>query len=184
MKRAGSNALGRCVVRFFQDYLSTLRGLSAHTIHSYRDALVLYFQFAAVHRKRRIERLDFGDVTADTVSRFLSSLETERGNSVSTRNARLAALHTFARFAIGEQPESMDELQRILSIPFKRTDRRDPVDYLEEAEVEALLAVRCGSSAAEQRDHALFALMFNTGARVQEVLDLTISDVRLDPPYQ
>ncbi len=184
MKRSGANTLGRCVVRFFQDYLSTLRGMSTHTIRSYRDALVLYLRFTAGHRQRHIEQLGFEDVTADGVSLFLASLETDRGNSVSTRNARLAALHTFARFAIGEQPERMDELQRILSIPFKRGDRRGPVDYLDAAEVEALLALRSGASAAEQRDHALFALMFNTGARVQEVLDLTVGDVRLDPPYQ
>ncbi len=184
MSRTKPNALGSCVVRFFQGYLSTLRGMSAHTIRSYRDALVLYLRFAAEDQKRTIDRLDFEHVTADSISRFLSSLETERGNSIRTRNTRLAALHTFARFAIGEQPERMDELQRILSIPFKRSDRRGPVDYLEEAEVEAILALQPGASAMEQRDHALFALMFNTGARVQEILDLTIGDLRLDPPYQ
>lgn len=184
MSRTGSNVLGRCVVRFFQNYLSTLRGMSAHTIHSYRDALVLYLRFAAADQKRTIDRLDFEDVSADSISRFLSSLETVRGNSIRTRNTRLAALHTFARFAIGEQLERMDELQKILNIPFKRSDRRNPVDYLEETEVEALLALRSGASVEEQRDHALFALMFNTGARVQEILDLTISDVRLDSPCQ
>lgn len=184
MSRAGSNALGRCVVRFFQDYLSTLRGMSAHTIRSYRDALVLYLRFAAADQKRTIDRLDFENVTADSVSRFLSSLETVRGNSIRTRNTRLAALHTFARFAISEQPEQMDALQKIISIPFKRSDRRGPVDYLEEVEVEALLALRSGASVEEHRDHTLFALMFNTGARVQEILDLTISDIRLDSPCQ
>lgn len=184
MNRKGPNTLGRSIVRFFQVYLTTLRGMSAHTIRSYRDALVLYLRFAAAHHKRPIDRLDFEDVSADSVCLFLASLETERGNSISTRNNRLAALHTFARFSIGEQPERMEELQRILSIPFKRADRRGPVDYLEEAEVEALLALRQGATAEEHRDHTLFALMFNTGARVQEVLDLTVGDVRLDSPYQ
>jgi len=184
MTHPGPNALSHCIVRFFQDYLPTLRGMSGHTILSYRDALVLYLRFVALHLKRHIERLDFDDVTAKTVGHFLASLEDERGNCIATRNARLAALHTFARFAAGEYPERMAELQRILSIPFKRGARRGPVEYLEETEVEALLTLPRDASVAERRDHALFALMFNTGARVQEVLDLTVGDVRLDPPYQ
>ncbi len=184
MTHPGPNALSHCIVRFFKDYLPTLRGMSAHTIHSYRDALLLYLRFAAAHRKRRIEDLDFDDLTATEVGHFLAFLEGERGNSITTRNARLAALHTFARFAAGECPEHMVELQRILAIPFKRGARRGPVEYLEEAEVDALLKLPRDASTTERRDQALFALMFNTGARVQEVLDLTVGDVRLEPPYQ
>ena len=184
MTRPSPNALSRCIVRFFQQYLPTLRGLSAHTIHSYRDALVLYLRFIAAHRERRIEDLDFDDLTAADIGRFLAHLEDERGNSIATRNARLAALHTFARFATGECPERLTELQRILGIPFKRGPRRGPVEYLDEAEVEALLKLPPDPSAFDRRDQALFALMFNTGARVQEVLDLTVGDVRLEPPYQ
>jgi integrase/recombinase XerD len=184
MKQPAPNDLSHCIVRFFQEYLPTLRGMSAHTIHSYRDALVLYLRFTASHCGRRIEHLDFDDVTANGVGCFLAFLESERGNSITTRNTRLAALHTFARFASGENPERLVELQRILSIPFKRGTRRGPVEYLEEEEVEALLKIPSGTSSTEQRDHALFALMFNTGARVQEILDLTVGDLRLDPPYQ
>ncbi|MGC1951389.1 MAG: tyrosine-type recombinase/integrase [Gammaproteobacteria bacterium] len=184
MTHPGPNTLSHCIVRFFQEYLPTLRGMSAHTIRSYRDALVLYLRFAAADRKRPIECLNFDDVTATEVGRFLAFLEHERGNSVATRNIRLAALHTFARFAAGECPERMTEVQRILSIPFKRGAQRGPVEYLEVAEVEALLKLPPGATDTEQRDQALFALMFNTGARVQEVLDLTVSDVRLEPPYQ
>lgn len=184
MTHPGPNALSHCIVRFFQEYLPTLRGMSAHTIRSYRDALVLYLHFVAAHRRRPIEQLDFDDLTATEVGHFLAALEEKRGNTVATRNVRLAALHTFARFAIGEYPEGMVELQRILAIPFKRGARRPPVEYLEEEEVEVLLKLPRGASVAERRDHALFALMFNTGARVQEVLDLTVSDIRLEPPYQ
>ncbi|MCY3840097.1 MAG: tyrosine-type recombinase/integrase [Gammaproteobacteria bacterium] len=184
MTRPAPNALSRCIVRFFQDYLPRLRGLSAHTIHSYRDALVLYLRFAAARGERRIEDLDFDDFTAAAVGEFLAHLEAERENSIGTRNARLAALHTFARFAAGECPERLTELQRVLGIPFKRGPRRGPVEYLEEAEVEALLKLPPDPTPLERRDQALFALMFNTGARVQEVLDLTVGDVRLEPPYQ
>jgi site-specific recombinase XerD len=184
MTQHGPNAFSHCIVRFFQEYLPTLRGLSVHTIRSYRDALVLYLRFVAAHRQRPIERLDFEDLTATEVGHFLADLEETRGSSVTTRNVRLAALHAFARFAIGEHPEWMTELQRILAIPFKRGARREPVAYLEEAEVEALLKLSPDASAAERRDHALFALMFNTGARVQEVLDLTVGDIRLETPCQ
>ncbi len=184
MTDIGPNALSHCIVRFFQEYLPTLRGMSAHTIRSYRDALILYMRFVAAHRQRPIEQLNFDDLTAVEVGHFLAALEEQRGNTIATRNARLAALHTFARFAVGEYPEGMVELQRILAIPFKRGPRRPPVEYLEENEVEAILKLPQGASAAERRDQALFALMFNTGARVQEVIDLTVGDIRLDPPYQ
>ena len=176
--------LGRCLVRFFQEYLPALRGLSRHTIHSYRDGLVLFLQFAARDAGRPVEALDIADVTADRVERFLTSLETERHNGVATRNARLAALHTFVRFVVADHPEHIEALQRVLGIPFKRGARVAPVEYLETAEVEALLAGIDRSTPSGRRDYALFALMFNTGARVQEILDLRVRDLRLEPPCQ
>lgn len=184
MKHHRPNALGRSVVRFFQEYLPGLRGMSAHTIRSYRDALVLFFRFSAKRTGRAIADLDLSDFTAAQVTHFLSSLETERHNGIATRNARLAAFHTFARFLTTEQPEHLAELQRVLGVPFKRGARCAPIEYLEQQEVEALLKAIDRTTPAGQRDHALFALMFNTGARVQEILDLRVSDVRLDPPYQ
>jgi len=184
MKPQRPNALGRAVVRFFQEYLPGLRGMSEHTVHSYRDALVLYFQFTARQTGRAIAELDLADLTAAQVIRFLTSLETDRRNGIATRNARLAALHTFARFLTSEHPDHLAELQRILGVPFKRGARSAPIEYLEQHEVQALLKAIDRSTAAGRRDHALFALMFNTGARVQEILDLRVCDVRLVPPYQ
>jgi len=171
-------------VRFFQEYLPELRGMSQHTIHSYRDALVLFLRFAATRTGTAIPALDLADFTAEQVVRFLSSLESDRHNGIATRNARLAALHTFARFLATEQPAHLAELQRVLGVPFKRGARSAPIEYLEQHEVEALLKAIDRSTPAGQRDYALFALMFNTGARVQEILDLRVSDVRLEPPYQ
>ena len=98
MKKYHPTDLGRSVVRFFQEYLPTLRGLSRHTIQSYRDSMILFLGFAASDRSRPIESLELADITADRVGRFLAFLEAERGNSITTRNARLAAMHTFARF--------------------------------------------------------------------------------------
>ena len=98
MKPRQPTELGRCLMRFFQEYLPALRGVSLHTIRSYRDALVLLLRFAARETKRPIEALSIADVNADRVARLLKSLESERRNGIATRNARLAAIHTFARF--------------------------------------------------------------------------------------
>lgn len=184
MKHVRSNNFARCLVKFFHEYLPTLRGMSAHTIRSYRDALVLYLRFTASRGPRHIVNLEFEDLTAERVGDFLADLEGSRRSSIATRNARLAALHTFARFAASEYPEYLAELQRVLAVPFKRGAQRLPLEYLTQKEVAALLSPSSNTSPASERDLALFALMFNTGARVQEVLDLRVQDVRLEAPYQ
>lgn len=184
MKRIHPNQLGLCVEKFFREYLPTLRGMSVHTLRSYRDALILFLRFVSAHCGRRLEDLDLDVFTAEHVAQFLMSLEIERHNSIATRNTRLAALHTFARFLATESPEHLAEMQRVLGLPFKRGARNAPIEYLESAEAEAVLAQIDRSTETGQRDYALFALMLNTGARVQEVLDIKLSDVRTEPPYQ
>ncbi len=184
MKRSATDDFARAVGRFFQEFLPTQRGMSLHTIRSYRDSLLLLFRFLAGGRDKRIATLSLGDITPDAVVRFLAHLEQVRGNGITTRNARLAAIHTFARFLMGRHPEHMTDLQAVLALPFKRGAQRRPVDYLELKEVETLLTKIDRSSPAGQRDYALFALMLNTGGRVQEVLNLTARDVRFDPPQQ
>jgi integrase/recombinase XerD len=184
MRARHPTELGRSIMRFFQEYLPVLRGMSLQTIRSYRDGLVLLLQFVAGDVHRRIESLQISDLSAERVGRFLKSLETERNNGIATRNARLAAIHTFARFLVAEHPEHMESLQRILGIPFKRGALEAPVEYLEKAEMEALLDGINRKTRSGQRDYALFALMINTGARVQEILNLQVRDLRLDPPCQ
>lgn len=184
MKRMRPNELGLRVEKFFREYLPTLRGMSVHTLRSYRDALVLFLRFVSAHCGRRLEDLDLDAFTAEHVAQFLMFLEIERHNSIATRNVRLAALHTFARFLATESPDHLAELQRVLGLPFKRGARNAPIEYLESAEAEAILGQIDRSTETGRRDYALFALMLNTGARVQEVLDLRLSDVRTEPPYQ
>jgi integrase/recombinase XerD len=184
MKPARPNELGKSLVRFFQEYLPTLRGMSQHTIHGYRDAIVLLLRYLAEHSGRPIEDLNLSDFTAEVVSQFLTFVEEKRGNSIPTRNARLAALHTLARFLVNDYPEHMAEWQRVLALPFKRGSKQAPIEYLEAAEVKGVLSQIDRSTEVGQRDYALFALMFNTGARVQEILDLHCCDVRTEPPYQ
>jgi integrase/recombinase XerD len=184
MKARQATGLGRSIVRFFQEYLPTLRGMSRHTIQSYRDGMILFLNFAARDCGRRVEALELADITADRVGRFLAFLETDRNNAIPTRNARLAAMHTFARFLVAENPDHMAALQQVLGIPFKRGARAAPIEYLETSEIEALLAGIDRKARMGQRDYALFSLMFNTGARVQEILNLRVRDVRLEPPCQ
>ncbi len=184
MKAYQPTDLGRSIVRFFQEYLPTLRGMSRHTIQSYRDGMILFLGFAAADCGRPIESLGIADITGDRIGRFLAFLETERKNSITTRNVRLAAMHTFARFLVAENPEHMAALQQVLGIPFKRGARAAPIEYLEKAEITALLAAIDQKTPVGRRDYAMFSLMFNTGARVQEIIDLRVRDIRLEPPYQ
>lgn len=184
MKKYQATQLGRAVVRFFQEYLPTLRGMSRNTIQSYRDSMILYLGFAATDCQRPIESLELADITADRIGRFLAFLEIERGNSITTRNARLAAMHTFARYLVSDHPEQLAALQQILGIPFKRGAQATPIEYLEKIEIEALLGSIDIKTPAGRRDYAMFSLMFNTGARVQEIVDLRVRDIRSEPPCQ
>jgi integrase/recombinase XerD len=184
MRRSSSTELAQLVQRFFEEFLPGLRGMSTHTIRSYRDALVLFLRFLARDTRRRIETLELTEITAARVERFLMSLERERHNGITTRNTRLAALHTFSRFLAMQRPQRIAQCQSILNVPFKRGARDATVEYFDSLELDALFKSIDRTSASGMRDYALFALMFNTGARVQEILNLTNQDLRLDPPYQ
>ena len=184
MKRTISPAFGRIVVSFFEEYLPSQRGMSIHTLRSYRDAVVLWLQFAARDVGRPLESLGLADLTAESIERFLDYLQTERGNGIATRTARLAALHTFARHLGARHPEELGRVQGILNIPFKRGAHQTPIEYPESGDIRSLMGHIDRRTPSGQRDYALFALMFNTGARVQEVLNLRVRDLRLDPPEQ
>lgn len=184
MRRTGPTDLGRDLVQFFEDYLPGQRGMSPHTIRSYRDALLLLLQFISRETSRPVDRLEVADLTAERVLAFLNFLEEERENGIATRNARLGAIHVFARFVASHCPERLGTLQQVIGLPFKRGATEAPIEYLEAPEIEALLQSIDRGTALGRRDYALFALMFNAGARVQEVLDLRRCDIRLDAPCQ
>ncbi|MCB1980669.1 MAG: tyrosine-type recombinase/integrase [Rhodoferax sp.] len=184
MKPSAPTALGRELVRFFEEFLPGQRGLSPNTVRSYRDAMLLLLQFTAADAKRPVDRLQVSDLSAERVAAFLNHLQSERSNGIATRNARLGAIHVFARFLAARMPEALGTLQRVIAVPYKRGAREVPIEYLERAEIEAVLQSIDRSNALGRRDYALFALMFNTGARVQEALDVRRRDVRLDAPPQ
>jgi integrase/recombinase XerD len=183
MKPALPNLLARCLRDYFADHLPRLRGMSRHTIHSYRDSLVLLLRFVASEDKGEVCDLDMEDIRPDRVLAFLAYLEKERDNSITTRNVRLAAIHAFFRYVGANHPDQLERAQRLLAIPFKRADQR-VIEYLDRAEIEAILTRMDRSTTDGRRDYALLATMFNTGARVQEVIDLRARDLQLVRPYQ
>jgi integrase len=116
MRRSRPTDLGTSITRFFEEYLPGQRGMSVHTIRSYRDAVVLMLQFTARDGGRGVEQLSVKDFTAERVLKFLKSLEIDRHNGIATRNARLGALHVLARFLASERPEQLATLQRVINV--------------------------------------------------------------------
>ena len=177
------NILASTLRAFFTEYVSALRGLSSHTIRSYRDSLALLLRYVAAQRRRDVAVLDVEDLTADVVIAFLAHLETTRHTTVTTRNIRLAAFHTFFRFLGTQHPDRLAHAQQILGIPFKRARPR-PIDYLEYEELDRVLTAVDRATPAGRRDYTLLATLFNTGARVQELLDIRATDLQLTKPCQ
>lgn len=147
---------------FFTDRLLTQRQVSPRTIAAYRDTLRLLLGFVLERAGKMPAQLDLADVDADTVGSFLNWLERHRHNSVRTRNARLAAVHSLFRYASLRHPEHADVIQRVLAIPSKRFNRTS-IDFLNQEEVDALLAAPDRTTWTGRRDHALLVLAIQTG---------------------
>lgn len=163
---------------FFSERLQRLRRASPCTIAAYRDAFRLLLGFAKAHLGKEPSALLLADLDASLVGAFLDHLETERGNSVRTRNARLAAIHSFFRFAAVREPEHAWVIQRVLAIPQKRFDR-SLVTFLSRNEVDALLAVPDGATRLGRRDRVLLLLAVQTGFRLSELTALRVEDLVL-----
>ncbi len=163
---------------FFTDRLVRQRQASPHTVAAYRDTIRLLVRFAAARRDVEPSKLDLGDLDAPLISAFLDHREHDRGNSVRTRNARLAAIRSLFRYAAFRHPEHAAVIERVLAIPPKRFERR-LVTFLTEPEVEALLAAPDRTTWTGRRDHALLALAVQTGLRASELIGLRGADVHL-----
>lgn len=164
---------------FFTERLVQQRRASPHTIAAYRDALRLLLSFAAERVGKQPSRLDIADLDAPLISAFLDHLEHDRGNSVRTRNTRLAAIRSLFRYAVLRHPEHAAVLERVLSIPPKRFERR-LVTFLTEPELNALLAAPDRTTWTGRRDHALLVLAAQTGLRASELIGLRSADLHLD----
>jgi site-specific recombinase XerD len=176
-----TDELGHHVRTFFRDYLIGQRSVSPHTVHSYRDTFSLFLVFAAARHHRPVTELSIENLGVDVLLAFLDHLERERQNTASTRNARLAALKGFYRHVAGRAPEALALCQRAASVPFKRT-KAPSTTYLERSELEAVLARIDRTRPRGRRDYAMLSFFYNTGARVQEVLDVRASDLHLAAP--
>ena len=163
---------------FFTERLVAQRRVSAHTVAAYRDTCRLLLCFAQERTGKTPSVLDIDDLDAPLIGAFLEHLETARGNTVRTRNARLAAVHSLFRFAALRHPEHAAVIQRVLAIPHKRFDHQ-LVSFLTRPEVEALLCAPDRSSWIGRRDHALLLVAVQTGLRVSELTGLTCTDVVL-----
>jgi integrase/recombinase XerD len=164
---------------FFRRRLVAECGASAHTIASYRDTFELLLRYAEKHSGRTPSALNLEDLDAPVVLSFLDHLETERSCCPRTRNLRLTAIRSFMRYASVRDPASLPVAQRVLAISGKRFDR--PVlGFLSHEEVQALLDAPDRTTWSGQRDAALFAVMYNTGARVSEMIRLRVADVLVD----
>jgi site-specific recombinase XerD len=172
--------LGPLVQSFFLDGLITMKGLRPSSVRSYRDAIKLFLRFVASDTRRKITRLTLADLTFERVLGFLRHLDEVRHNHTRTRNQRLAVLHTFFEYAAVRVPEMLAVSERGAAIPSKRTPPPE-TKFLERDEIAALFERMPSRGRHAARDRALLLFLYNTGARVQEAVDLRMRDLDLGP---
>jgi len=166
---------------FLMKYLRGTLNVSKNTIASYRDSFKLFLLFMEEEKKIYPNKICMENITYKNVIDFLDWIEKKRSCSISTRNQRLAALHSFLKYVQREYPENLYEIQRILKICSKRAPKPN-VQFMTLAEIEILLAQPDISIKSGRRDLTMLALMYDSAARVQELIDLTIKSVRLEDP--
>jgi integrase/recombinase XerD len=171
-------ALAPTLQAFFTERLARQRRASGHTVAAYRDTWRLLLAFASKRAAKPPSRLDFTDVDAPAVAAFLDHLENDRGNSIRTRNARLAAVHSMFSYAALRHPEHAALTARVLAIPAKHADKA-LVTWLTEQETAALLCAPDRTTRTGRRDHAMLHLAVVTGLRVSELTALTRDDLHL-----
>jgi integrase/recombinase XerD len=171
------------LTNFLTHHLAGQRNLSPNTIKAYRDVFMLLLRFCRDVRGIALERLSLAQIDAPLVEAFLDHLASDRHSSVGTQNHRLAALHAFFRYVQSEVPERLLQCQRILAIPLRRHPRRS-VGYLSKELLAQILAQPDLHTCSGRRDAVLLSVLYDTGARVQELIDLNAGDVRLDSPPQ
>jgi integrase/recombinase XerD len=172
------SALGALLQSFFTDHLITVKGLRPASVRSYRDTIRLLLTFVADQRRTKITRLRLEDLSFERIVAFLRNLEHDRGNSIRTRNQRLAALHTLFDYIATREPEMLGECHRIAAIPMKRVAPPE-TQFLERDEIQALFEATPDTGRHAQRDRTLLLLLYNTGARVQEIADLQAGNLDL-----
>jgi integrase/recombinase XerD len=166
------------VQSFFSEHLTQQRAVSPCTVATYRDAFVLFLDFATGYLHRQPTAIRLEDLTPTLILAFLEHLERKRGNAVRTRNARLAMLRTFLKFAGHRDVSALGVIEQALGVPMKRFER--PIlGFLSPEEMLAIIG-KPGATWTSRRDHLLWQMLYNTGARVSEIIGVCVSDVLLD----
>lgn len=173
-----ADTFSKWIQSFFAEHLTGQRNLSPHTVAAYRDTFRLLLRFLAARLRVTIDQLTFESLTPRTILAFLDDLERSRSNTARTRNCRLAAIRAFTRYviALGE-PGEFAAGQRLLAIPLKRS-ARPLLGYLTRVEVNAVLTAPDTTTWSGRRDRLLLLLLYNTGARISEVLQIQPDDIR------
>ncbi len=166
---------------FFQKYLPGQRGLSSNTIKSYRDTFIIFFRFLGEKECIKPEKLKFESITSDMIERFMEWLENNNRNAVSTRNQRLAAMHAFMKYVMTHYPDYFNQCQKVLNVSSKKTSSKPPV-YLSIEELKCIFEQPDQNTKQGLRDLALLTLLYDSGCRVQELIDLTWLDIRFEKP--
>ncbi|HBR22426.1 MAG TPA: integrase [Nitrospiraceae bacterium] len=173
--------LAKTLTHFLSQYLPGQRNVSTNTIKSYRDTFKQLLTFCDSELHISPEYLTLGKIKAEIIQGFLTWLEKSKGISINTRNQRLAAIHSFYRYAQAENPEIMFECQKILSIPFKKRQIKT-INYLQQDTLKLLFQQPDMKTQKGRRDLTMMVLLYDTGARVQELIDLKVGDIRLAKP--
>ena len=166
------------VQSFFTEHLTQQRAMSPRTVATYRDGFVLFLDFAAANLHKQPTAMKLQDITPALILAFLDNLEQSRGNAVRTRNARLAALRAFLKFAGHRDVNALHVVEQALGVPMKRFER-PMLGFLSREEMLGIIG-QPGSSWTSQRDHLLLHMLYNTGARVSEIIGVRLADVVLD----
>jgi site-specific recombinase XerD len=169
------------LTNYLGKYLPGILGLRTNTISSYRDMFTLMITFYETVIGIKPEKIMLKDFTQHRMENFLKWLEQRRGNAISTRNVRLAAIHAYAKYLARVHPDVMHEMLKIQSIPFKKCHKRVP-EYISIEAMTLLLSLPDVRIKNGRRDATLLSIMYDSGCRVQELCDLTVSDIRLQKP--
>lgn len=169
------------VTHFFTLYLTKQKNLSTNTIKSYRDTFRIMLNFFSKEKNINISKISFSEFSKENIICFLDYLEDIKENSILTRNQRLAAIHSFCKFVQAEEPDYLHHLQEILKIPLKKGTKK-VIGYLVPDAIEILLKQPNLNQKNGLRDLLILSLLYDTGARVQELIDIKIKDIRLDKP--